>query len=194
MQKRQEFSYTRQQAMQSYDLWEKTKWVLNTRQLLQVFISCSIRRRNAKRTRKCSWVEDSKIRVWRKESSCNFGAELQRGERQRQRERERESVCVCVCVCVCVFVKEREGEIQRSAGRSFPRLWLSTDLHAWEKIISVGQKLQKRINFPFVQLFFSSDICLNNFFTISWNQDLLPMNFLSLKIFPSSGWLVFSFP
>ena len=28
MQKRQEFSYTRQQAMQSYDLWEKTKWVL----------------------------------------------------------------------------------------------------------------------------------------------------------------------
>ena len=158
------------------------------RQLLQVYLSCRIRRRNAERIRKCSWVEDSKIRVWRKESSCNFGAELKRGEA------ETESVCVCVCVCLWVFVKEREGEIQRSAGRSFPRLWLSTDLHAWEKIISVGQKLQKRINFPFVQIFFSSDICLNNFFTISWNQDLLPMNFLSLKIFPSSGWLVFSFP
>ena len=119
------------------------------RQLSQVFISCSIIRRNAERTRKCSWVEDSKMRVWRKESSCNFGAELQREERQRQRE----CVCVCVCVCLCVFVKEREGEIQRSAGRSFPRLWLSTDLHAWEKIISVGQKPQKRINFPLCRSF-----------------------------------------
>ena len=49
---------------------------------------------------------------------------------KRGRDRECVCVCVCVCVCLCVFVKEREGEIQRSAGRSFPRLWLSTDLHA----------------------------------------------------------------